>query len=196
MSDEPVVVSNPQSESSLLQQCLAMLKAVGEVQKTLMENMAAINEHNLSPEAHNDLRKILDNISGMESVVTQTGVKQWIELAVSDHSNDAWGAGHPTIVQKINSVIAEVEKLAGRIDDLAGISPIDGSTNLEVTIRTIENKYAIILNSLQNAFLEAVGPENENPDPVLGASIQQLISETLDKKKEEILKAMSEQEFA
>lgn len=171
-----------------------MIEALGKLEaatKTLLDLKAYIDNHNLDHCSHPYLVEIIEKIKNSDLLYTNTQIEQLIKEGLKVHQDTDFDKAHPGWERWVKSNEDVLASLAGRIQDLetwrdTGVDT-SSRTSLQRKLSDIENKYLIILSSLQTALIEADNTGNT----VVAEEIKTNIQTTLNTKNQEIMDAIT-----
>lgn len=168
------------------------LQTLQSAQADLREALATINEHNHALDAHPEIQKAIKDLTSGDAIYTREQIREIINELLNIHKNTKFSEAHPgwskweqSNAESISKLQLRVEALENRLNGEAGS---EQETDLAKLLQAVEDKYAPILNSLQEAFSQA---QNQGQTE-LADQYRATIASTLDEKKEELLAVMTE----
>lgn len=163
----------------------AAVAALQNAQEALVEATDKIEEHNIDTDAHQDIRQIINDILNSESIYTRTEIDGLIHEAVSAHAAVAFTSAHPgwdnyapVVANRLSALELKCQELQDKLDGKDA-----QSSDLQIQLQAIENKYAPILEQLSKALVSA----QEAGSTELAQQYKATISATLDQKKTELI---------
>ena len=163
-----------------------------DAQKSLVAATEALNGHNISLEAHEDIRKLIDELKNSETIYTKQQIVALVKETIAAHVDKPFQEAHPGWEEYASDIEKQLASIAGRLTSLESWRDNGASetpkTDLEKALQAVEDKYAPILQSLQNAFRDA----EKQGNTALSDEIKKSIAVTLDQKKDELLKVMKQ----
>lgn len=177
------------SETTSLADALQVLQ---DAQSDLREATATINEHNHDLAAHPEIQQAIKHLTEGDAIYTREQIRQLVNELLDDHKDTKFSEAHPgwseweqTNATAISGLDQRIQAVENRLNGEAGS---EQETDLVKLLQAVEDKYAPILNSLQEAFSQA---QNQGQTE-LADQYRATIASTLDEKKEELLAVMTE----
>ena len=172
-----------------------MTEAIAAIQAAQADTVAATKalvDHNIDLEAHPDIRELLDRLINGEAIYTRSEINKLIEIGLKAHADTPFDEAHPgwseynTATQNtLNSLSDKIDALEIRLDKAEGTGDM---TDLQRQLQAVEDRYAPIIAGLQTSFSAA----EKNGQTALATEYMNSISRTLDQKKDDLLKVMSD----
>lgn len=167
------------------------LSILQDSQKALTDAIEALSTHNNDLSAHPQIQEMINQITGQDAIYTNAQIRQLIKEGLEEHTKldfktahggwDAWETANNTTISKIQ---ADITNIQNRLD---GTDDTDQS-ELSTLLQAVEDKYAPIIEGLQQAFQNAqLQGETE-----LANKYAETISSTLNQKRDELLAVMEE----
>lgn len=149
-----------------------------------------ILDHNTDPEAHPDIRARVEEILDTDNVYTRPQIEEIVEDGIADHITDTFDVAHPgwaeyskDLESRLNEMQKSIDSIQSWIDGTSGSGDI---TDLSMIIQAIENKYDVMLTSIETAMKEA----RENGQTETLNRLQNEYDAIMDTKSEEIKQAI------
>jgi predicted negative regulator of RcsB-dependent stress response len=172
-----------------------LVDAITELQVAhtkLAEALEALNTHNTDEDAHPAIQEQIDELRESDTMYTREEIVTLITNQLVEHEAKDFKTAHPgweeydaELTETLSTITGSITSIKNRLDN---IENDEETTDLQKLLQAVEDKYAPILTSLQNAFKLY----EENNQEELAAQTKQTIADTLDQKRDELMKVMED----
>ena len=148
-----------------------------------------IEQHNIDPEAHADIRALIDRIMDGEAVYSNTQIRAIMHSLLDEHANGDFKTAHPgwttfenQLTETLAALRADITAIQNRLD-----ARDNAQTDLAERLAVVEAKYAPILDNLTR---ELTAAQNAG-DQLLADSYKETIRLQLKNKADEELEVIT-----
>lgn len=178
-------------EAVNLQEALVELQKTQELAEDAIKDLT---DHNANEDAHPDIRRILQKLVNSDAIWTNQQIQDLVETLLKVHSDTDFKTAHPgweifqnDLETRFEEIMTKYNELKDRVDQWYNAQ---GSTDLQIEIQKVMDKYSPILENLQEAYRQAV----DNKQDALAEQYKQNIQSTLEQQNAEIMEVIAKYE--
>ena len=178
-------------EAVNLQEALVELQKTQELAEDAIKDLT---DHNANSDAHPDIRRILQKLVNSDAIWTNQQIQDLVETLLKVHSDTDFKTAHPgweifqnDLETRFEEIMTKYNELKDRVDQWYNAQ---GSTDLQIEIQKVMDKYSPILENLQEAYRQAV----DNKQDALAEQYKQNIQSTLEQQNAEIMEVIAKYE--
>lgn len=168
----------------------AAIAAIQEAQEALVTATDHIEEHNIDEEAHADIRAMITDITSGDSIYSNAQIDERILEQLGTHTDENFKNAHPgwndfetTLEERLAALTLRISTVEDKLDGRD-----QESSDLQIQLQAIENRYAPLLEQLSNALIAAQDAGSTD----LADQYRTSIAATLEQKKDDLLACITE----
>lgn len=152
------------TEAGLLEAANDLLNQLTTTLNTFTDTVTDLAEHKLDPEAHPDIRDLIQAVVTGTAFLTQTDATTLVGTRITAHNEDS--TAHADIQAAINSLATLVDQLTARLDVLDPQDPNDPTSALNAALQAIDDQYDPVIAAEMEAWEKARAAELDTVDAI------------------------------